>query len=239
MHQWGNLLLAVQGHTLHVEPDGISRMQDAVQGVVKRGGDSLQIVRALLGDRLNMPRPAAPLLAQIIELGRVPARERGLVLEQRYPNPAEPGPAEVGPAEPSPAQLSPALAKPGQPNTNQGEHAWVHGDAFVQCCAESLRQWLVAVPKGSTGVVTAACDRLADGGAMVLIGYEASAGSLPFPMASEPVVATLAADLVTDLEVCSGSIQARGNQPGIELRFASAAAQGGVSSYGTHGYVGG
>lgn len=81
VHQFGNLLLTVQGHVLHLEAADIPRMQEAVLGAVQRGSASLQVVRALLGERTGAPGLAFDLLAQLAELGRVPSRERGLGLE--------------------------------------------------------------------------------------------------------------------------------------------------------------
>jgi len=81
VHQFGNLLLTVQGHVLHLQPDDIPRMQEVVLGAVQRGSASLQVVRVLLGERTGAPGHAFDLLAQLAELGRVPTRERGLGLE--------------------------------------------------------------------------------------------------------------------------------------------------------------
>ena len=83
VHQFGNLLLTVQGHVLHLDAAGIQRMQVAVLGVVQRGSSSLQVLRALLGDQTGAIGCAAELLAQLVELGRVPARECGLTLDMR------------------------------------------------------------------------------------------------------------------------------------------------------------
>ncbi|MCK5940836.1 MAG: hypothetical protein KAI24_02605 [Planctomycetes bacterium] len=83
VHQFGNLLLTVQGHVLHVEPDGIPRMRDAVLGAVQRGSASLHVARVLLGERIGAPGDAADLTENLIELGRIPARERGVGLEVR------------------------------------------------------------------------------------------------------------------------------------------------------------
>lgn len=83
VHQFGNLLLTVQGHVLHLSAEDIPRMQEAVLGAVQRGSASLQVVRVLLGENTGAPGLASDLLAQLVELGRVPTRERGLGLELR------------------------------------------------------------------------------------------------------------------------------------------------------------
>ena len=80
IHQFGNLLLTVQGNVLHVQPDGIDDMRESVLGAVKRGSASLDIVRALLGDESSDVGLAPTLLSELIELARVPLRERGLTL---------------------------------------------------------------------------------------------------------------------------------------------------------------
>lgn len=118
IHQFGNLLLTVQGHVLHLQPDGIKRMQDAVLGVVQRGGASLQVVRALLGEQTGATGAAGDLVTQVVELGRVPARECGMSLELR----GEPLAHEVWvPAEPFVLACAEALRR------------WVHGIPTGSC----------------------------------------------------------------------------------------------------------
>jgi hypothetical protein len=90
IHQFGNLLLTVQGHVLHLDEHGIKRMQDAVLGVVQRGGESLQVARALLGEKTGATGSGADLVEQVVVLGRVAARERGISLETRGDTPSEP-----------------------------------------------------------------------------------------------------------------------------------------------------
>lgn len=79
------MLLAVQGHVLHLEEGGIKRMQDLVLDVVQRGGANLQVVRAILGEQTGTVGSASDLLAQIVELGRVRARECGISLQYAEP----------------------------------------------------------------------------------------------------------------------------------------------------------
>ena len=90
VHQFGNLLLTVQGHVLHLDEPGIQRMQEAVMGVVQRGSASLQVARALLGEQTGAAGSAADLISQIVELGRVPARERGVTLQLSTPEDTAP-----------------------------------------------------------------------------------------------------------------------------------------------------
>ena len=85
VHQFGNMLLAVQGHVLHLEEGGIKRMQDLVLDVVQRGGANLQVVRAILGEQTGAVGSASDLLTQIVELGRVAARECGITLQFSVP----------------------------------------------------------------------------------------------------------------------------------------------------------
>lgn len=80
VHQFGNLLLTVQGNVLHAQPDGIEEMKESVLGAVQRGSASLKIVRALLGDESSDVGIAPTLVDELAELARVPLRERGLTL---------------------------------------------------------------------------------------------------------------------------------------------------------------
>lgn len=83
VHQFGNLLLTVQGHVLHVDLQAPERMQDAVLGAVQRGSAALRVVRALLGEDAGSTESASELVVQIADMARVPARECGVTLELR------------------------------------------------------------------------------------------------------------------------------------------------------------
>lgn len=87
VHQFGNLLLTVQGHALQVEPAGAEGPQKAILSAVQRGSASLQVVRAMMGEETGATGSAYELLMQLAELGRVPARECGLTLELRGEEP--------------------------------------------------------------------------------------------------------------------------------------------------------
>ena len=89
VHQFGNMLLAVQGHVLHVEEGGIKSMQGLVLDVVQRGSQNLQVVRAILGEQTGAAGSASDLFVQIVELGRVPARECGITLQLSEPQKAD------------------------------------------------------------------------------------------------------------------------------------------------------
>jgi hypothetical protein len=187
IHQFGNLLLTVQGHVLHLQPDGIQRMQDAVLGVVQRGGASLQVVRALLGEQTGATGAAGDLVAQVLELGRVPARECGISLELR-----------------------------GKPLAHE---VWVPAEPFVLACAEALRRWVHGIPTGTCGVITVELLSASADQVVVLYGFEAMVGSLPFPIAADEVLH----DLGDLLEAAGGTGRiltvSSAEQATLELQF--------------------
>lgn len=92
VHQFGNILLTVQGNVAHARPDNLDEMQAAVTGAVHRGSASLDILRALLGDESDQAASAQTLLDELAELARIPLRERGLTLKVAQ---AEEGPVWV------------------------------------------------------------------------------------------------------------------------------------------------
>jgi len=83
IHQFGNLLLTVQGNALQLPGADEERRREAILGAVARGTGSLQVMRQLLGEHTANSAPARDLLQQLAELGRVPVRERGFALELR------------------------------------------------------------------------------------------------------------------------------------------------------------
>ncbi|MGC6486720.1 MAG: hypothetical protein ACON4Z_03680 [Planctomycetota bacterium] len=87
-HQLGNLLLTVQGNVLHLQPDDLERAQRSLLEAVERGGASLAILRAWTGEDGSPPQEASPLLARLVELARVPARELGLTISLRDEQPS-------------------------------------------------------------------------------------------------------------------------------------------------------
>lgn len=88
LHQFGNLLLTVQGQVLHVADTDLQGAQQAVGAATQRGAATLQVMRALLGERSGTPGEARVLLAALGELARLPARDRGLSVELRIPDDA-------------------------------------------------------------------------------------------------------------------------------------------------------
>ena len=53
VHQFGNLLLTIQGQALTLDPAGFDRGRSAILAAVQRGADGLQVLRVLLGDALD------------------------------------------------------------------------------------------------------------------------------------------------------------------------------------------
>jgi hypothetical protein len=80
-HQFGNLLLTIQGHSLHLGADTVARAQPAILHACERGAASLRILRHLFGDATPERAPVGPALLQIGELLRIPVREAGHQLE--------------------------------------------------------------------------------------------------------------------------------------------------------------
>jgi hypothetical protein len=187
VHQFGNLLLTVQGHVLHFDEQGVKRMQDAVLGVVQRGSASLQVARALLGEQAGATGLGLELAKQLVDLGRVPARERGVSLEMHGEDPTE--------------------------------AIWVAAEPFILAFGEALRRWIQSVPSGSTGTVTVNYQGDGTGGAVVHLGFLPAAGSLPFPLAADEVVRSMA----RQFDESGGSAQVL-PEPGrgIKLHFLAA-----------------
>lgn len=80
VHQFGNILLTVQGNLMHLDGADLARVQADVLSAAKRGGGSLQVMRCLLNAGSLEPTLAQDLLRQVVDLGSVAARERGLAL---------------------------------------------------------------------------------------------------------------------------------------------------------------
>lgn len=80
VHQFGNILLTVQGNLMHLDGADLERVQADVLSAAKRGGGSLQVMRCLLNAGSLEPTLAQDLLRQVVDLGSVAARERGLAL---------------------------------------------------------------------------------------------------------------------------------------------------------------
>ena len=83
VHQFGNLLLTIQGHALQLNRPAHSgeRAQQAILTASERGGASLRILRILMGETGELLAPVTGLLEMFGELARVPVREAGHRLE--------------------------------------------------------------------------------------------------------------------------------------------------------------
>jgi hypothetical protein len=81
VHQFGNLLLTIQGQALALEPGSLDRCRGAILHAGDRGSRTLTLLRYLLGEPGSVPCPAGPLLQELVELARVPVREARSLLE--------------------------------------------------------------------------------------------------------------------------------------------------------------
>lgn len=80
VHEFGNLLLSIQGHALQWNASG-AHGQPAILQSCERGARALRLFRHLLGENGAEPADAASTLAALADLLRVPVRERGHALE--------------------------------------------------------------------------------------------------------------------------------------------------------------
>jgi hypothetical protein len=80
VHEFGNLLLSIQGQALQWNASG-SRAEPAILQSCERGAKALRLFRHLLGENGAEPASAGSTLAELAELLRVPVRERGHALE--------------------------------------------------------------------------------------------------------------------------------------------------------------
>lgn len=77
VHQFGNLLLTIQGQALTLTPESLARGKEAILTACERGGSSLRVVRHLLGDSVPDRAPLGQTLGWLAELLRIPVREAG------------------------------------------------------------------------------------------------------------------------------------------------------------------
>ncbi len=96
LHQFGNLLLLIQGTAQTVTPATLVSAQKAVLGATTRGSNSLHLLRYLLGDPVAPAGDPHELLEQLAELVRVPMRENNQLLELRLPRERSPGSVDAG-----------------------------------------------------------------------------------------------------------------------------------------------
>jgi hypothetical protein len=163
VHQFGNLLLTIQGHALNLgaAEDQLERSRDAILGASDRGVVTLRLLRHLLGEPTSAPVDAFALGEQLAELARVPVREAHQLLEWQRPK----------------AAPSRCLVEVGD---------------FVPLVAETLRSLVSQVPHGVQGTISVALAPAASD-VHVLIRFRPEAGSLPFPLALDRLAAEVAA----------------------------------------------
>lgn len=163
VHQFGNLLLTIQGNALAFGGDTASaeRAREAILSASDRGALVLRLLRHLLGDPGTVAVDAHALGEQLVELARVPVREaRQLVVWQPQKNANQACPVDMG--------------------------------EFVPLVGEALRSLVHEVPTGVQGTVTVAvAPALRD--VHVLLRFEPLAGSLPFPLALDRLAGNVAA----------------------------------------------
>lgn len=165
VHQFGNLLLTIQGHALGLpnsargeteRGDSTDRARAAILAASERGGRSLQLLRRLLGEPETEPVAANELLTELVEVARVPVREARHLLEW----------TEEGAAPAS---------------------HWVDAASCAQLFGRALLALIQAVPDGVRGTV-----RVSLGGDRGMVGvrleFAPPAGSLPFPLSLAAVV---------------------------------------------------
>ncbi|MBL8735675.1 MAG: hypothetical protein JNL12_04550 [Planctomycetes bacterium] len=163
VHQFGNLLLTIQGNALAFGGDAASaeRAREAILSASDRGALVLRLLRHLLGDPAAVTVDAHMLGEQLVELARVPVREARQVLVW-------------------------------VPQKNATQSCPVDMGEFVPLVGEALRSLVHEVPTGVQGTVTVAvAPALRD--VHVLLRFEPVAGSLPFPLALDRLAGNVAA----------------------------------------------
>lgn len=163
VHQFGNLLLTIQGNALTFGGDAASceRARDAILSASDRGALVLRLLRHLLGDPSTVAVDAHAVGEQLVELARVPVREAGHMVVWQAPRTA-PSVSPVDMAE------------------------------FVPLVAEALRCLVHEIPSGVQGTVSVAVAPTARE-VHVLLRFEPAAGSLPFPLALDRLAGNVAA----------------------------------------------
>jgi hypothetical protein len=96
VHQFGNLLLTIQGQALALAPHAVDRGREAILTATDRGGATLRLLRYLLGEPGGGVHDAAGLCEQFAEVARVPVREAGYVLDWRPPHQTKAMPVDAG-----------------------------------------------------------------------------------------------------------------------------------------------
>jgi hypothetical protein len=83
IHQFGNLLFTIQGHTSVLDVATLPRSRTAIQTACDRGTASLRLFRHLLGEPGSSWLPIETAANLMLELLRVPVREAGHSLEAK------------------------------------------------------------------------------------------------------------------------------------------------------------
>lgn len=82
LHQFGNQLFAIQG-SAQLLPDPSGELRSRILGATARGSETLRVFRAVLGDAAPLRLPLRRALEPLLDVARVPLRERGHRLECR------------------------------------------------------------------------------------------------------------------------------------------------------------
>lgn len=105
LHQLGNLLLTVQGNAIQLDGATAPRARQAILAAAHRGAAGLQVMRFLLGEPTHGAAHPGQLLAMLVELGRVSARDFGLTIDLRGEHAATQHQVETGAFLPGTARL--------------------------------------------------------------------------------------------------------------------------------------
>lgn len=83
VHQFGNVLLSIQGQAHLLDPTNVERGGAAIRAATERGAACLDVLRHLTGEPASSARPFAATLERFAEIVRIPVREAGSSLELR------------------------------------------------------------------------------------------------------------------------------------------------------------
>jgi hypothetical protein len=82
LHQFGNQLFAIQGNA-QLLPDSTGDLRAKILAAAARGGETLRVFRAVLGDAAPLRMSLARAIEPLFEVARVPLREHGHRLDCR------------------------------------------------------------------------------------------------------------------------------------------------------------
>lgn len=163
LHRFGNLLLTVQGHALHLDAGSLAQGRQAILGAAERGARALQVMRRIGGEHDDRWEPAGELLKEFVHLARVPTRERGHSLEAR-------GELAAGGASVPGAEFVRTVA----------------------CALCALLDGVPDGAQGAVVLALGAVRPATPNELLVDAEFEAAAGSLPFPLPVADVAARVA-----------------------------------------------